>query len=141
MPKSTPLEVGAADRQHGVGARRIDRLGLVPASLVDLCDRVGAWAHVREAVGAVGSACGRGDQVAERVEQIDRPALEAGVGAAVVAAVAVEVVIHLAREGHELEVAEVQAGLIAAAGGRERVGSRRGGKVWIQPACSSSCTV
>ena len=61
--------------------------------------------EVGERVGAVRGAGGRGHEVADRVEQVDRPALEARI-ARIEHAVAGEVVVDRAGEGHELEVAE-----------------------------------
>ncbi len=60
-----------------------------------------------------------------RVEQVHRPALEARV-TRIEHAVAIQVVVDRAGEGHELEVAEEQAGRRPPLDGRDRVGAWSG---------------
>ena len=84
----------------------VDRLGLGPAALQDFLDGERAGEQVVELVVAVGVTGGGGHRVARGIEQVDRPALEARV-ARIEVAIAVEVVVNLAADVHELEVAEV----------------------------------
>ena len=104
--------VGAADDGD---VARIDG-GLNPADLTDFADAIGAGRESGEAVGAAGAGDGRGiDGAVGVLVELDRPAGQARIGAAVVGAVAVDVVELLAADRAELEVAEVVAGAVGAA--------------------------
>ena len=110
----------------------IDRLGLGPAQHQDLGDRERAGEQVVELIVPVGIAGGRGHDVPRRIEQVDRPALQARI-ARIEVAVAIQIVVNVARDVHELEVAEVERGLVRTTGGRDDVGSRRVDGVGLIP--------
>ena len=118
-PKVRPDTFCAAlggDRVDG----RIERLGLDPVGLDDLRDEIGAATHAGKRVIAVGVGEHCCQHVAAGVFQVHGPALQARL-ARIFHAITVQVVVDIAGDGRGLEVAEVQAGLVQAALGRERV--------------------
>src|SRR5208337_2894650 len=93
-----------AGGRHGNGGRR----GGDVARLLDLLDGIGSRADAGEGIIAAGVGDGGGDDRVRAVQELDGPAGEARVARHERAA-ADQVVVHLAAEGGELEVAEIQA--------------------------------